>query len=212
MLVLVRGALGAVLARRAFCRSTRRTLASDPGSGIIAPSPDLTPESPAVLPGVVSAAPKSIRNLAIFPGELYIPIHCREPSPLWWGSKSKPTDVSSDRRGSIAKLRSATRLHPGNNTRATAAVQLAGHRIIDDNYRRLVRELLRRAIVITIRVESAGLPRRLDDPLPRWITSGSKTIPELPCISKRYGRRQDELLTCKFVTNGINHLPQKCSY
>src|SRR5947207_3428597 len=94
-LVLVTGARGMVFARRTFCRSTRRTLESDPGSGIRVPSPDLTPDSPAVLPGVDSAAPKSIRNLAIFPDELHIAIHCCEPSPLCRGSKSNPTDVAS---------------------------------------------------------------------------------------------------------------------
>jgi len=58
-------------------------------------------------------------------------------------------------------------LHPGNNSRATAAVHIAGHRIIDDNYRRLFREpYAALLVVITIHVESAGLSPRLNDFLP----------------------------------------------
>src|SRR6266487_2610687 len=63
MLVLVGGTLGTVFARRAFCRSTRRTLESDPGSGIRVPSPDLTPGSPAVLPGVRSLRISNWHNI-----------------------------------------------------------------------------------------------------------------------------------------------------
>src|SRR5262249_14382405 len=156
MLVLVRGALGAVFARRAFCRSTRRTLESDPGSGSRVPSPDLTPDSPAVLPGVHSAAPKSNRNLAIFPDELYIPIHCCEPSPLCGkGSKSNPTDASSGGWCSTAKPRSATLLHPGNNPKATATAHINGHRIIDDDYRRLFGKSSTGGGPIMIRISSS---------------------------------------------------------
>src|SRR5947209_6472607 len=108
---------------RAFCTSTRRTLESDPGSGSRVPSPDLKAGSPAALPGINSAGPKSIRNLATFPPELYIAIHCCEPSALGRRSKSNATYATSGGWCSIAEPRSATRLHPGNNTNARAAVR-----------------------------------------------------------------------------------------
>jgi hypothetical protein len=82
---------GSLFASSAFFRSSRRTLASDPGSDTNRPSPFRMEK---VLDPVSSVfdGPNSTRNFAVLPCEVYVAANANDPLPPSKSSILKPTD------------------------------------------------------------------------------------------------------------------------